>query len=319
MATINNPNCIVLNSNTGVGNCKLFPKHIKGAVLLPKNKVLTDAEALDLKTTLRALFIQTNLLRAFPVIEFVGFKDSSKKTTFGSLGYGKELPVKQGDYMWDFDLANGICFSNKLKAFNPPNNFYDALFVDADNNFWGTKSINATTGAVEIKGFSLDYIFTDDFELTDGSKPAVSMVRFALKDAKEFNQDVAYIPASKVNIKLNELKGMFDLVLTKQAAIANKVTVGVNTLCDGIDLYSLYADALASASLWIVKNASTGAAITTTTCVKNATTGGWDVGFTGTGISVTITLTTPALLATAGIGGLPDNYFESNTITVAVP
>ena len=61
MTAINNPNCIVVASNTGEGNCKFYPKHFKAAILVPKNTVLTDAECLDLKTKLLNIeFIDLN-------------------------------------------------------------------------------------------------------------------------------------------------------------------------------------------------------------------------------------------------------------------
>lgn len=328
MTVINNPSCIVVASNLGLSQCKPYPKHFKAALLLPKGTVFTDAECADLKTKLNALFIANTSARVYPVTEFFGFKDSSKEPVKAAYGYGAEQYVKRKEYIFEYDTNNGIFYANRLRSFNPPNHGYDCAFFDEEMNFWGTKAV--TAGVVGFKGFTMASVMTLDNDASDGTKANVTTTVFSLLNGKEFNEDIAFIPNAIVNVELSDLKGMIDVSHTSVGGVLT-ISVGIQTIDDGINLYDLYSTQFASicnssgvGGMHIIKKG--GVVCTTGTSANklvsiaaNPLTKKWDITFYAgsAGTDFTHELQTPTILAAAGIGGLPNNYFEDVTITTA--
>lgn len=320
---INNPSCIITAANTGVSNCKPNLKTVKGFVFLPKGKVLTDAECLDLKTTLSALYISNPSLRAYPVKELTGFKDGSKEETKGATGsYGAEQFVKRTEYFWEFELINGVFYANRLRSFNSPNHGYDVIFLDEGNQIWGTKS--ETAGVIGLKGFTLSEFHVRDNSMNDGTKSPNTVVTFALQDAKEFNENIAMLSDAVVNIELADLTGMIDLTHTSVGGVL-KISVGVLKADDKIDLYDTYSTQFAALGMWIVKKGGVIKAVGTTAndlvaIAANPITKKWDITlYAGSaGTDFTVEMQTPAILAAAGIGGAPGNYFEDVSVTTAI-
>ena len=136
----------------------------------------------------------------------------------------------------------------------------------------------------------------------------------ALAKPAELNEDVAFVQLD-VDVE-NNILGIIDLEPVQQAVVAGKATVGLRLKSDKSSVYDSLDDLLANAALWSVKK--NGAAVTITTAAKNATTGGWDLSFTGAGEHV-ITLKDPTTLAAANVGGAPDPGFEASELTVTMP
>ena len=162
-----------------------------------------------------------------------------------------------------------------------------------------------------------------DNKMLDGSTPATTMVSFALKNAKEFNEDIAMISDAVNNIDIDALNGMIDLTHTSVGGVL-KISVGIETADDKIDMYDAYSTEFAALGNFIVKKGGVVKSVGTSandlvSIAANALTKKWDITlYAGSaGTDFTVQLQTPAVLAAAGIGGLPNNYFEDVTTTTA--
>lgn len=307
MAELNNPGCVlVVGANTGIPGCAFIPDKFVGAILVPKNLVIEDTDIPTIVSKLQELAMAATKDRIYPVFRFEEITDNSEEETIATLGYGSKQIVKEGKYDFTFRITQGgLCFQNKLRTFNGSNK--KVLFVDGNNVIYGTKVEGG------IAGLSMDFFYAKPFKANDASNAAIFNVRFALSKPSEFNENVAFV---KVDEDVEEaVKGLIDLELTQLAIDAGKVTVGIRTSCDKVDIFESFGDALASGDLWkVTKN---GADVVVTSVAKSATLPGWDVSFTGTDVHV-ITLVSPAELALANIGGDPENGFEAGSLTVTL-
>jgi len=309
MTTINTPTCFVGGANTGIPACLLAPDKIVGAILIDRSKSFTDEEAADIIAELQELALLTGRERIYPVFRFDEIADSSEEEVVVSLGYGSKQVARDGKYDWTFRMLNsGLCLQSKLRAFNKAK--MKVLFVDSNNIIFGTR-----TPAGEITGFSLDFFYAKPFKIADGSNSSIFQVRFALSKPAEFNDNVVFLNPG-VDVE-EAVKGIIDVELFEIAKVAGKATVGVRTQCDKVNIFDSFSDALAAGALWSVTKA--GATVSITSVVKNTTANGWDISFTGTGEHV-INLASTEDLATANVGGAPDNGYESTGgITVTMP
>lgn len=309
---INNPSCILTGANTGIGNCRISPKHIKGFVILPKSKILTDEECKRMETTLKELFVLASpTARAYPFIGFDNFNDASKDAAFESKGYGNEVPLDNGKYIWEFQHSMGIELHKSLSAFNYAKN-YSVIFIDNDGVYWGTKKLSS--GVIGFAGIDLDYFYASPLKLATGAASTIYTVRFALTDTKSINADVAYVKSTYSNV--SELKGIQNLFIKQVSVAANKVTVQIYTI-DGINVYDTLGTALqATVDLWLITKAN--APVTTTSVTLVPSSKSFDIVATGTGVHE-LKLAAPSVLATASVGGDPGDYYESDTLKFTLP
>lgn len=309
MNEYNKPVCSTAVGNTGVPDCTFDPKNIIGAMLIPKDKVFSQVELAAIKATLQAGTLDAAVTRFYPIFKFTGLTDNSEEETISTKGYGNKSVNREGKYDWTFEVGNGgVCLQKKLRAFNG-NRKYKVLFFTSDRYLIGTE--NADTF---LTGVEYDDIYAKPWKLNDGSNDTMYHLRFMLAKPEELNDDLF---ALKLDFDPEaNIKGLIDLELYEIAVEAGKATIGIRGACDKVSLYSTFDTEFAAAAMWTCAKA--GVEVTITGVVKNDTDGGWDVSFTGTGVHV-IGLTTPALLAAAGIGAAPDNGFEGNTVSVTMP
>jgi hypothetical protein len=199
-----------------------------------------------------------------------------------------------------------MCLNNKLRAFNKASK--KVLFVDSNNVIYGTKVEGGITG------FTMDFFYAKPFKANDASNAAIFNIRFALAKPEEFNEKVAFVKADQ-DVE-ESVKGLIDLELVQLAVAAGKVTVGIRTACDKVDIYEALGDALAAGELW--KVTKDGAPVAVTSVATNDDAGGWDVSFVGTGEHV-ITLVSASELATANVGGYPENGYEAGILKSTLP
>jgi hypothetical protein len=308
MSELNNPGCVlIVGANTGIPGCAFAPDKFVGAILVPKNLVIADADIPTIITKLQELTLAAKSSRIYPVFRFGQITDNTEDVTIETLGYGSKKPVKDGKYDWTFRVVQGsICYQSKLRMFNKSE--MKAIFIDAENVLYATR----VTGG--IAGITLDFFYASPFKANDATNTAIFNVRFALAKSEEFNEKVAFV---KLDQDVEEaVKGIIDLELVQLAVVAGKVTVGIRTACDKTDIFESFGAALAEGTLWSVKKA--GVTVVITSVAESATLPGWEVNFVGSGEHV-ITLASPADLAVAEIGGAPENGFEADSLTVTMP
>lgn len=303
MAELNNPGCVlVIGANTGIPGCDFAPDKFVGAILIDKSTIIEDADIPDIISKLQELTLATGRDRIHPIFRFEEIADNSEEETVSTLGYGSKQVVKEGKYDWTFRIVKGgLCLNNKLRAFNKASK--KVLFIDSNNVIYGTRVEGGFTG------FTMDFFYAKPFKANDASNAAIFNVRFALAKPEEFNEKVAFVKADQ-DIE-EAVKGLIDLELVQLAVASGKVTVGIRTACDKVNIYEAFGDVLAAGELW--KVSKNGAPVTITSVAKNDTAGGWDVSFTGTGEHV-ITLAAPSVLAAANVGGYPENGYEAGIL-----
>lgn len=300
-------------TNTGRPLCEVDPSKIIGAIVLPANKMFTDTELGTLKVTLQNACLDVISKRIYPIFRFGEIADQSEDVTISTLGYGSKNISKEGKYDWIFKFVkSGLLFNNKLRKFNGTTN-KTVIFIDDNNTLYGTLTAN-NDGDVCLAGLSLDFLYVKPFKIGDGSNPTIYEIRFGLSEPKQLNDDAAWVNAD-FNVE-TEIKGLIDVELYQIAVAAGVATVGIRTKGDKVDMFETYSTDLAVGSLW--KVAKAGVDVVITSVEASSTVSGWDVTFTGTGAH-TITLTTPALLAAADIGGAPENGYEADVLTVTMP
>jgi hypothetical protein len=81
-------------------------------------------------------------------------------------------------------------------------------------------------------------------------------------------------------------------------------------------LYNLYADALAVAGAWVVRDASTNAIVTPTGVAKDTVNEGWAISLSAG--TYNITLASPSALEALHVGSLTSGGYESNIVTATV-
>lgn len=306
---LNVPKFLVNNgANTANPDFVFAPDKIVGCILVPQSLVIEEADIDDILTTLQDLTLATGKERVYPVFRFEEINDNSAEETVQELGYGSKSVTKDGKYDWSFrQVVGGMILQNALRHFNTVAK--RVLLVDSNNVIYGTKSLSGG-----LMGCTLDFLHAKPWKANDGSNAAIFHLRLALAKPAELNEDVAFVQLD-VDVE-NNLKGVIDLQVTKQATAAGKATVGLRLASDKSSVYDSFDDQLSVAGAWIIKKA--GSVVTPSTVAKNATTGGWDLTFVGTG-EHTISLVTPAALALLNVGGAPECGYESDTLTVTMP
>ncbi len=313
--TINAIQCSTNLKNTGVCDCFFDPKLIIGAIWIPKDRVLTQAEIDDIQATLEELVSTVKASRIYPVQGYVAITDSSEEPTFQQFGYGSTIPVKEGKYNWIFQFVNGgVPLSNALRSHNGSSK-NRPIFFDSDNTLIGTKK-NDAAGNVGLAGIPQEggYPYTYPWKANDGTNVAAYRTQYVFQPVY-VNESIAFVKVPKETFLLTELNGLenVNLDLVSVDSINDQVVVKAVTDC-GADLYDDFADELAQSTAWILSRED-GTAIAHTV-TKNPANEGWLIDYSGGAQLLagdTLTMAAPTVLAAAPISV---SGYESDTVTI---
>jgi hypothetical protein len=297
--------------NTGICDCFFDPKLMIGAILVPKNKVFTEAELLDdvIQDTLETLVMTTKKNRIYVIQGFVAITDSSEEPTNETFGYGTIEPVKEGHYNWIFNYRKGgVNLSNALRTFNGLTGKYSVIFIENQNHLLGTskKDVNGNDG---LAGIPLEVLYTFPWKANSGTNLAAYRTQFNFLP-NYINEGIAFKKVSQTKYILQELVGLEDIKLTDAGGVGASQTITAVTDCGSTDLYDLFADEFANEEAWVGYD-SAGALVATNTVVKNATKKGWDITFAG--VVASVTMAAPSILAAAPVNV---SGYESDEITI---
>lgn len=304
MSIINQYLCSALFGNTGIGQCSLIPKEIKGFFIVPRNFVITQANADALQSYLEtAAANDLPTERIYPVHNLVGITDNSEEPVRETLGYGGNATLRQGNYSWTFRfLDGGLCLLRSLQRFNQQP--VSILFYDADGVLFGRKVSTGLAG-VPVIDFNANKWTPSDGSVIAGFTVTIEM------DSRYLNQDLAVIQDE--NVDLTSILGLQTAMLNVTAASASSVTVQVMAACGGVNLYDLYAAQLADETVWTAVGVS-GAAQTISAVAGVPASKSFTLTFTPTRTEATnLNLVQVSDLETAGING-----FEGQQVTVPV-
>jgi len=272
MAGLNALDCGTEVRNTGTTGCPLHFEAIKGAFLVPKGRVYTQAELAtpeSLRAALAADIIAVKSSRIFPLHGFEAITDNTEDPTFQTMASGRQVPIREGNYNWIMQYYDGgLCLSNKLRSFKN-NTGYAALFYDAAYKMAGTTK-TASDGKPGMAGVPLEVLYPFPWKVNDFSNAPIYRIQFSFKP-NYINEDIAYVDAG---FNLDELAGLININLE----VTGTPTGGVYQVlplvgCDKSNLTELYSTLLADEALWVLSNATTGASVAVTGATYNATLG----------------------------------------------
>lgn len=315
MPKLNELVCATNLKNTGFGSCVIDPGKIMGAIRVPKDKVFTQTELDALRATLDAARLAASKSnRIFPIHNFRAVTDNSEDTVYQTLGYGAQVPIRDGNYRWTFQYTDGaLCLSLGLRSHNFQSTSW--LFYDDKNLILGWRKLDATGAAYGLAGIPATF-HANKWKVNDGANVAAYTVYFDM-DPQYLNDYLGFVQA---DFAVSEITGLQNINLVQSgASAAGVIKLLAKTGCDGSNLYDLYSTELAAAAAWTAINMSTGAAITISTVAADPNIKGFtitldntdpDYPASGTG-QVTINLVDPTALDALDVTG-----FEGIPITV---
>lgn len=294
---LNKIQCAETLKNTGVCDCFFDPKLIIGKIMIPKDRVLTQAEVDDIQNTLETLAQDSKSARIFPVQGFLQITDATEDPTYQTFGYGTQVPTREGRYNWTFQfIQGGVILSNALRSFNGRGSKYAELYIDSENTLIGTKKLDVN-GDIGLAGVPQEggYPYTFPWKAADGSNVTAYRTQSVFQPVY-VNESIAFARIDKATYLLTELAGLENVVLTVDVVDTDTITVTAFTEC-GTDLHEDFADELAQVVAWVAKDPD-GNEIVITTVVDNPGAGGWDITFDDPIVDgSTIELAPPAELA----------------------
>jgi hypothetical protein len=238
-------------------------------------------------------------------------EDKSTDTVISTSGYGEPTVTADGGYGFIFDLAEGgMCYNQQLRKFNKQATKWRILLVDDKNQILGVKDSDGN-----LYGLDLSILHTHKMKFNTGSDPAMYRLEIGLSKPEQVNDSFGMVSAT-FDIE-NDVLGLLDVELYSIATVSGKATIGARLSCGKTDLHADLATLMADPLLWTCETAA-GASVVITAVTDNATAGGWDVAFTGTGIH-SIGWASPATLAAAHVGESPSNGYESIAVEVTMP
>lgn len=315
MATLNQVICATDIRNTGFGDCVLDMGKIVTAIRVPKNKIFTQAEMDSLRATLDAARLAASKAnRIFPINGFEALTDNSEETVFQSLGYGAQVPLRDGNYRWTYQYIDGaLCLTLALRSYNFQGKSYWLFGDDKDYLFGWKKQIS--TGVYGLAGAPAIF-HANKPKVNDGANTTAYTCFFDI-NPKYLIDNMGFV---KADFNLSEITGLQNIALKQTGASAAGVfKIQALTGCDYANLYDIYNTELAAAGLWVVTNATTGNAITITSIAADANAKAFTITLSAadpdypatSGGLVNVSLADPTTLDTADVSG-----FESNTIQV---
>jgi len=311
MSILNNIVCAEAGGNTGIADCSLTLKNVLGGFLVPNSFELTAAQLASKESVMAALEDAINndipSQRIYPLPQVVGVTDNTEDPVFETLGYGAQVPVRDGKYNFLYRYTRGgNCVSNQLSKFNNGN--YRFLGLDAAGILFGTKV------GTSLKGIPLDFFYNRPFRFSDGTAGTTFAYQIVY-DPVYINSGLAFVQMDVSSVLA--LSGLQNIVLSLAIPRAtNVITVKATTGCAGTDLYDEYSTELAAVGNFKVTEA--GKDITITSVAVNANLKALSITLDATdpdyaaGGPFVVSLAPVSVLSAAGVVG-----FEGIPLTVA--
>lgn len=315
MSKLNELSRLQTGGNTGAGAIFLDPGSIVGAFLCPKNfeiDTTSFTSSADMQTALIAATHATSKsARIYPIYDFLTPKDSTEQKTVQTFNTGAKKPVREGYNDWSFQyVQGGLSLLAQLRKSN--GSAYDFLFVDDKNQLIGIQGTAA--GKLRAVPSNGGFFWADPWKINDSTKVTEYMVQFVFKSVYLSDQ-VAF---QKCDFDIvSTVRGLEDLNLTAETGGSTgvfKVTAKTKIGDNLSDLYPAVLAGAGAAALWKPKNFQTGVAIPVTSVALGTNTAGEacfiltltsaDANYpTTAGHFITLDITTPSALQTAGVDG----------------
>lgn len=313
MATINSFQCLADAGNTGVVPCFLDVKNIVGAILAPKGSEI-DVTSLQTNLIAKTHFV-TKAGRYYPIYDFETTTDATEQKVVQNQPTGQKHVVREGFNDWSFAFVDGgLSLSKQIRKFNGSN--WDFYFIDAQGVIYGIAG--STSDMLKAIPSDGGFFWCNPYKLNDGSKITEYSVQFVFKTT--YANDLLVGVQADFDFPTT-VKGLQNVTLSNPSATTAGLfrVKAVRTDTQG-NLGDEFATELAVTSAWVIKNAATGAIVTTLSATYDVAGGYFIVGAT-TGDTdyptppapVTINLGAPAVLQGLGV----DGYESTGAISIA--
>jgi hypothetical protein len=324
MSYVNQLVCAALRGNTGIPNsCQHNPDLIKWILAVPKGTTFTAAQLADFETTIQAGLVNDTYSSRFHLFGatdgFYGFEDASEDRQQQTFGYGNKVTTRDAQYYWNFMYLDGaMCAHMSYLQFKGREKEFDYIFIDAKRNFMGTFTLG-TNKEYLFKGVRVTEFYENNWKPKDGSNETVFMLSVGISNARQLNEDYAFVTADFDIADLNQVK---DVRITALGAVSGtgEVNIMLHDGCGGRNLVQLYGSAIANVARFTATNVSTGAAITiTATTIGGVAEGSYlifnmddtDTDYPSAGGFIEIDLVAPSVLVAASL-----DYYDGEPLIV---
>jgi len=303
---LNNLYCAQTAKNVGRGNCAANPTRFVGTIAIPKGKTFTASDISTFQVTLQGLSVNDNAtLRTYTMSRWVGVKKNTQAAQEYTIPYIGKVTLAPAVPIWGFQwLAGGICNYQNLLQFHGTQDNYDFLFIDNSNVIWGRWQY-ATDGITPLfGGYTMSDVAVDTFDLPDQSNPTLYYINFAMDNANQVREYIAYVPAGFDVI--GATPGLQTVVISGVPKASSNGIYDVTAVlkCSSQDLFAIYGTALTATTAWSAINVNTNGVITISSVT--ATTTGWeltlstaDPDYPTVGLPIAISLVAPSVLKSA--------------------
>lgn len=326
MANLNKLICAAIIANTGNGNCCIDFKKIIRLIKVPKGTEITETDAQNLQTFIQAkIQAATKATRWFPVGEFYGMTPEGGDAKTFAYGYGKSINTGYNDYSYTFETADcGACEAWQNQSHNGNSKHYYYLIAE-DGMILGRKSTRplSATNASPVK---ILLPFEGGFEalpisLTNGTDPSRYFVKLTISvDQLNYGKvgwltpttdaELSYLTDTIQGLRTIFFEETFQTAGINAGAHNSHTTTNIDVFplagCDSENQAAILLPLIAVAN-WSLTNATTGAVIPITSISFIGTAPNQQVRVTHPaqplGTKLTLSLTNPTALATAGLSG----------------
>lgn len=311
---LNTPVCAVSYGNTGFGECYLEPGKIVGAIQVPKDFVITEADMIDLQAFLEAKTLAPIGQRIFIMKDFVALTDNTEDIQIETTDYGNKIPTRDGDYDMTFRyVKGGVSLHQEIQKNRGSGKYF--LFFDENGVLYGYKTKEG------LKGIPTLFI-AQPWRFPTGSTGAQYLLRFIFAPQYINYGNLGYIPVTEFN--LFDINGLENVTLTLANLAGAVATVLALTSISGVNMADAFSTNLAQVGAWTAKDED-GNTVTITTVTANPTAegdqAGWNITFStipfNAADKVYLRLAAPATLAAAPIN--VTGYDTSEPLEIEAP
>ena len=304
-------NCSSKKGNVGRPACAVKLDHLVGLVLtfdgfeIPNAKLGSFADMLEY---LQEATLASGKDRVFYIPKIFGNEDTTPDPEVKQSGYGFTVKIDEKPHQFNIELEDlGIKFYQNLRKFKDRK---DMRMYWIDTTFIGGQQ--TSTG---LKGFECTFMPKQVKVGIKGGDYTMYKAELQLEDTMALSDKLSTVLFPE-NFDLSvEMGGILDVELTATGGLGI-ATVKAKTWISRTPLYNLYADALAVAGAWVVRDASTNAIVTPTGVAKDTVNEGWAISLSAG--TYNITLASPSALEALNVGSLTSGGYESNIVTATV-
>jgi len=267
MGTLNQIVCLGAIGNTGVGTCNYNEAPYKWAILIPKNEVITAANAVNFETYVTGKLVNNSAASRWRMIGmFRSMEETGREEQSETFDDGFKAITADPTESTIYTIIGSSCAGKNLDDFDGQQDLYDVLYIDKNGIVLGQQVTNATTGDLEIGGWPIDMLSVKVRTKPTYAATARYRVEILHTNPRQLIKNRAVIDCS--NFRWSRIQTTYAVqnvtLLDGSSAVAGTHVFSVMGSCGNANLGKLFPTKLNATARWIVTNASTGVVKTVT-------------------------------------------------------